>query len=298
MSSRIREAQLLRVLLLLLSVSSRNALLQGQPIIRNVVVVGGTHGNEYTGVWCVKALEAQRDLLKQKYPSLEISTAIGNPDAVKQNRRFIDTDLNREFSVDKLLRTDTEGNVESRRAAELHDLFGPKHEPAVDLLIDLHSTTANMGLTVIVGEGDALMTTAAAYALTKYYDPSNARILMHSQHDRRNRLNLSSMAQHGLTIEVGPVPQGVLRHDAVETTQAALHAILECMERRNQSVDDIEKDIANYFSSSHIPCFRSAHAVKEGELSGKIAWPSDPENPNFPAYMVHKERQDRESVAT
>ena len=30
--------------------------------IKTVTVVGGTHGNEYTGVWCIKAIERQREL--------------------------------------------------------------------------------------------------------------------------------------------------------------------------------------------------------------------------------------------
>jgi len=41
-----------------------------------------------------------------------------------------------------------------------------------------------------------------------------------------------------------------------------------------------------------VPCFRSAAAKRKGEMSGKISWPSVPENPNFPAYMVHKHLQD------
>jgi hypothetical protein len=31
-------------------------------VIKTVTVVGGTHGNEYTGVWCIKAIERQREL--------------------------------------------------------------------------------------------------------------------------------------------------------------------------------------------------------------------------------------------
>jgi len=37
-----------------------------------------------------------------------------------------------------------------------------------------------------------------------------------------------------------------------------------------------------------------APARRPGELSGKIAWPSDPENPNFPALMIHESVQDKD----
>ena len=43
-----------------------------------------------------------------------------------------------------------------------------------------------------------------------------------------------------------------------------------------------------------VPCYRSAPAVRPGELSGKICWPNDASNPNFPALMVHGSVQDRD----
>ena len=50
------------------------------------------------------------------------------------------------------------------------------------------------------------------------------QVLMHPLPDRHARPNLGSTALHALTIEVGPVPQGVLRHDAVEKSQHAIHS--------------------------------------------------------------------------
>jgi aspartoacylase len=59
------------------------------PVIKRVVVVGGTHGNEYTGVWCIKAMAHQSQDLKTKYPSLDISTLLANPQAhLKTNDSF------------------------------------------------------------------------------------------------------------------------------------------------------------------------------------------------------------------
>jgi len=199
-----------------------------------VVVVGGTHGNEYTGVWCVKSLETRQEWLRKEYPSISsIITMIGNPKAVKISRRFVDTDLNREFSGSRLLHSAAaasskkDDSVERKRARELNELLGPKEAPTTDLIIDLHSTTSNMGLTLIVPEGDVIMTQAAAYVKSVHKD---AHILMHAIPNRDKRPNLSSIARHGFTIEVGPVPQSVLRHDAVERTEAALFTILDFVE--------------------------------------------------------------------
>ena len=263
------------------------------PVIKNVVVVGGTHGNEYTGVWCIKAMEHARaqDYLQSTYPSLNISTLLANPQAHLENKRFLDTDLNREFSEDKLMGDEGMPNtIESLRARELNELLGKSAEGkfGADLIVDLHSTTSNMGITVIIPEGDSLMGQAAAYVMQK----CDARILMHTIPKRKERPNLSSAAKHGFTIEVGPVPQGVVRHDIVEKTEQAIAALLDFLEKRNAG-EDVLKQLKKAFPSG-IPCYRSAPSKQSGQLCGKIQWPVDPENPNFPAVMIHKSLQDRD----
>lgn len=258
------------------------------PVIKKVVVVGGTHGNEYTGVWVIKAMK-HRDL-GSTYPSLDISTLLANPQAHLENKRFVDTDLNREFSESKLIGEDGMPNtIESMRAKELNEMLGKSTDNSfqTDLIIDLHSTTANMGITVIIPEGDAIMGQAAAYIM----QACDAKILMHSIPKRKERPNLSSAAKHGFTIEVGPVPQGVLRHDVVEKTEQAVAALLDFLERRNAGENVVEQLKQKYKT---VPCYRSAPAKQDSQLCGKIKWPSDPDNPNFPAVMIHKSLQDRD----
>ena len=265
--------------------------------IQRVVVVGGTHGNEYTGVWCIKALEQQKEALATTFSSLDISTLLGNPQAHFENKRFIHSDLNREFKQEFLLREVDTSSVESVRAREVDQLLGPKlqeilHHQRVDLVVDLHSTTTNMGLTVIIPEGDPDMAQAAAYVLHKC---KGARCLMHTTTDARDRPNLSSVGKHGFTIEVGPVPQGVVRHDAVEKTQDAMEALLEFLDQRNkQGHEAILTQLRTAYPSGRVPVFRSAPAMVSGEISGKIQWPCDSENPNFPLWMVHKSLQDKD----
>ena len=41
---------------------------------------------------------------------------------------------------------------------------------------------------------------------------------------------------------------------------------------------------------------RSAPALREGEMSNKLVWPSDPDNENFPRWLVHKDIQDRDFI--
>jgi len=261
--------------------------------IRSVVVVGGTHGNEYTGVWCIRHLEANPEELLQ-YGTLDIKTILGNPEAHMQNRRFIHDDLNRQFSSERLS-ADPLDVHEAIRARELDELLGPKlGQPKTDLVIDLHTTTSNMGITLIVPEEDILICQAAAYVLHKCEDLGDSvQVLMHPLPDRHSRPNLGSTASHALTIEVGPVPQGVLRHDAVEKTQHAMNAVLEFLDRRNKG-EPVLDELKLIYPKQVVPCYRSAQAKMKGEMSGKISWPSADDNPNFPSVLVHKSIQDQD----
>ena len=286
--------------------------------IKRVVVVGGTHGNEYTGVWCVKAIERQRqhhekektcDPFTENFPSLNISTLLANSEAHLANKRFIDSDLNREFSREKLTRpghTLDGANYcnEARIALEIDAMYGSKignlDDVKTDVFVDLHSTTTNMGVTFIIQEGDAVMAQAAAYVIAKMKEENendgneNFNCLMHSIPDRNKRPNLSSIGKHGFTIEVGPVPQGVLRHDAVENTQRSLHYLFEFLHKRNENEMQLHNELLSFYPDGTVPCYRSAPAKRLGEMSGKITWPCDEENPNFPTLLVHKDIQDRD----
>lgn len=290
-------------------------------VIKRVAVVGGTHGNEYTGTWCIKAIQNNQYSIKQKYPSLTISTLLANPQAFLQNKRFVDNDLNREFTSDKLSRNlssyaSDNRDLEAHRAQEINAILGPKSDDLentkTDVVIDLHTTTANMGITLIIPEGDSLMAQAAAYVIAKCEEersiiennandgdkemniPSKCQCIVHSIPEKKKRPFLSSIGKHGFTIEVGPVPQGLLRHDMVENTQRALHYLLEFLQRKNKDEALVLKELEKFYPDGKVPCFSSAPAKKSGEISGKITWPCDAENPNFPSVLVHKDVQDND----
>ncbi|MDB4940328.1 MAG: aspartoacylase [Candidatus Doudnabacteria bacterium] len=60
-------------------------------IENKILILGGTHGNEKTGVSVVKSLQ------RKEYKNLE--ALIANPKAVEKNLRFIEADLNRNFDL-------------------------------------------------------------------------------------------------------------------------------------------------------------------------------------------------------
>lgn len=229
--------------------------------------------------------------LKERFPSLNIETLFANPPAHQQNRRFLDVDLNRQFNIEELHSPDNDNSEawEVQRAQELEAYLGPKRpdaKPAFDVAIDLHSTTTNMGTTLIFPEGDALMSQAATY-VTQHMP--EARILVEPLPPREYRPNVSSCAKHDFTVEVGPVPQGVLRHDVVIQTQTALEYILEYLQ---QHVEDAQA-ARQQLGETKVACFHAALPRPDGHaMTGKIAWPSSKDNENFPAWIVHPNIQD------
>ena len=102
--------------------------------------------------------------------------------------------------------------------------------------------------------------------------------IMYNELDKDESPYLASTGRHGLQIEVGPTPQGVLRHDVVARTERALHLVLEFLERRNAGAPAAVPDAVQVFSTA------GSHA--------KLAWPVDGDG--FPTAVVHRALQGRD----
>jgi predicted deacylase len=99
----------------------------------HVVVVGGTHGNEPSGV---KAVVEVHDSIVDRRIVLnrgKITFILGNPTAFERDERYVDEDLNRAF-------TDQQNNtIEGRRATEIRR-FSDRAE-RMHAVLDLHSVS-------------------------------------------------------------------------------------------------------------------------------------------------------------
>jgi succinylglutamate desuccinylase len=196
-------------------------------LIRRVAIVGGTHGNELTGVYLVKKFEQFPDLIKR--PSFDIVTLLANPKAVEFNRRYIDRDLNRCFANEDLSNTELM-SYEDRRAKEIFTQLCPADQPKVDMIIDLHSTTANMGLTILPASKHPFNLHLSAYL--SEIDPS-VRVCF-GERQGQDESRLRSLSPYGCTIEVGSVPQGVLNAHLFQQTEMLIHAILNYIDANNR----------------------------------------------------------------
>ena len=217
-----------------------------------VLVFGGTHGNEWTGVTVVTQYA---ETLKKKFPKLDLHFILANPEAYKLGKRFKDEDLNRAF---QFLHEDRHHSYEHNRALEIKKLI----EESPCFVIDLHTTTSNMGPTVIVTHYNPVNLDLSARLSSSLKD---CRVIGSPDPKRKY---LGSQSDHGLMIEVGPVPNNVIE-------ARALKATLEILE-----------NILNQLSLHPLPSTGSIEIFEEVE---DVHYPSD-DSGNITAF-IHKDLQ-------
>ena len=183
----------------------------------DVLVVGGTHGNELNAAWLIDQWRLRPDLLEAC--GLQLALEIGNPEARRAGRRYIDRDLNRSFQP-QLLDQPGDG-LEPQRARELLNQHGPDGLQPCRVALDLHSTTAAMGTCLVVyGRRPADLALAA-----RVQGALGVPVYLHEA-DAAQAGFLVERWPCGLVIEVGPVPQGVLDAGVVRQTRLALQVCL------------------------------------------------------------------------
>ncbi len=190
--------------------------------IQKLAIVGGTHGNESIGVYLLSKFEQCPELLHRQ--SFECVTLLANPAAVEANRRYIDRDLNRSFLGKDLANPDLTG-YEDRRAKEIAAQLQD-----VDLIIDLHSSTAKMGLTILPSNTHPFNLRLSAYLSELHPD---VRVCYGKNRHKSEDPILLSLSQWGCTIEVGAVAQGVLDAHLFQQTQMLVYAILDYVDAIN-----------------------------------------------------------------
>lgn len=197
---------------------------------KKILLVGGTHGNELTGIhllqrWKQAPLEIAR-------PGLDVTTLFANQAAWADNRRYLDADLNRQFSNSDL-ENPAIAHREGLLAKSLAKSLGPKQQPQLDFIIDMHTTTANMGVTLVLNSDCVWAVAAAAYVRQQMSDV----FVMSKSTDRLDDTFLVSMGkERGIIVEVGPVPQGVLQGRIFEQTRLTVGHILDFLSTMGSDV--------------------------------------------------------------
>lgn len=200
-------------------------------LVRNVAITGGTHGNESNGIELARHF--LRDLGSIQRPSFRTVVEITNPAAVAANTRYVDEDMNRCFFKADLA-DESRQSLEAKRAREVNALLGPKGSDAcaVDLIIDLHNTTAATGVALLMAPTDELCHGIAARLVE--VDPS-VRVANWTKGAADYPL-LPSIAPHGMTFEVGPASWGCIEPASYAQSLRLVHQALDYVHAHNAAV--------------------------------------------------------------
>lgn len=231
---------------------------------QDITLIGGTHGNEYLGPTIINRIEKLQTYKNSHTP---VSTYLANLRAYQAGLRFIDVDLNRSFR-DNILSATASHYYEHCRAREINHLLGPKLNQQ-RFIIDLHSTTANMGMTLILRDLTPFNLKAAAYTQQQH---SDIKLILS---DQAFTSNLTSICEFGLTIEVGPIANAVIRHDQLLQTEAVIKSLIEFI---NLIADN---------QTILLP-----HCVEAFQVCERILYPRTPNDKL--AAIVHQDLQDQD----
>ena len=164
--------------------------------LKKILIISGTHGNEINPIWAVKQFTMKENLFDK---DIEFKYIIGNPMAYKKGLRYIDKDLNRSFDFSK---NSYQKNYEIDRANFLVENFGINGSEPCEIAIDLHTTTANMGTSIVMYGRRKKDLCLAALLQHKFGLP----IYLHEK-DKKQTGFLVEAWPCGLVIEVGSVAQ-------------------------------------------------------------------------------------------
>ena len=203
----------------------------GMSLINSIVVAGGTHGNERTGVRLVEKWMEHPECYESLCKSAKVDLVLSNPEAMRLNRRYRDHDLNRAFSQTCLDVTVEPKQYEFRRARELNAIYGPKGaNTKTDLILDVHNTGSNMGYCLILSTRDPFTMRASA-VLTQEF--KNARIYYQPE-ERSASPYFGTVAKADVCIEIGPQQHGTLDAKIFEESERLVKRYLELAEEWNR----------------------------------------------------------------
>lgn len=192
--------------------------------IDKVIIFGGTHGNEWTGIYLIKEFA---QVLSKEFPQLNLQFILSNPEAYRENKRFKDEDLNRAF---QFLDENRTKSYEHERAKQLKKMID--EEPC--FIIDLHTTTSNMGPTMIITQDHHLNFQLAKKCLDQKQDLK----IIYSPDPQKKYL--ASQSETGVIIEVGPVANGLINDLILKQTLELTRAVLNSLTWPLESTGNVE----------------------------------------------------------
>jgi succinylglutamate desuccinylase len=220
--------------------------------LRSVAIVGGTHGNEKTSIYLARHFMIQPEVAKRS--SFNTLAMLSNTASMDANSRYTEVDMNRCFLVNDLLDPKPAKLREQARAREINNLLGPKDSdsPATDFIFDLHNTTANTGVALMLAPDDDF-----AHELGAFLHCCDSTVKICEWTQVENTLTgdwglLPSISRSGMTFEVGATPWGAVVGAKYDQSRRLLLAALDYIEVHNAVVSKSNSIVRGKKVQAHI----------------------------------------------
>jgi len=240
--------------------------------VKRILIVSGTHGNEINPIWAVKQFNKENNKLKN---GIEYEYIIGNPMAYEKGCRYIDADLNRSFKKIKNSDQDKNSFYEINRANVLVDQFGSKGSKPCQIAIDLHTTTSNMGTSIVMYGRRNKDFCLAALLQNKFGLP----IYLHEK-DATQTGFLVEAWPCGLVLEIGAVAQNFYDRTIIDRFLIIISSLREEISKLENNLIELPKELVVHVHQGSIDYPRD----EKGDIDGLI----HPERINQDWKMIKK----------
>ena len=240
--------------------------------IQRILIVSGTHGNEINPVWAVKQFNRKENSLNN---GIESEYIIGNPAAYEKGYRYIDVDLNRSFTEIKNHDQHYNSVYEINRANFLVDQFGINGSKPCQIAIDLHTTTSNMGTSIVLYGRRFKDFCLAALLQNKFGLP----IYLHEK-DKAQTGFLVEAWPCGLVIEIGAVAQNFYDPKIIDRFLIIIRSLREEIDKLKNNLIELPKELVVHVHQGSVDYPRD----EKGYIDGLI----HPERINQDWKMIKK----------
>ena len=240
--------------------------------VQRILIVSGTHGNEINPIWAVKQFNRVENSLNH---GIEYEYIIGNPVAYEKRCRYIDDDLNRSFKEIKNRNQDNNSAYEINRANYLVDQFGIHGSKPCQIAIDLHTTTANMGTSIVMYGRRFKDFCLAALLQNKFGLP----IYLHEK-DKAQTGFLVEAWPCGLVIEIGAVAQNFYDPKIIDRFLIIISSLREEIDKLKHNLIELPMELVVHVHQGSIDYPRD----EKGDIDGLI----HPERINQDWKMIKK----------
>ena len=226
--------------------------------VQKILIVSGTHGNEINPIWAVNQFHREDNKTKR---GIEYKFILGNPLAYEKGSRYIDVDLNRSFDRSEHYPYQKKNIYEINRAKFLLEKFGINGSEPCQIAIDLHTTTANMGTSIVMYGRRSEDFCLAALLQNKFGLP----IYLH-ENDKKQTGFLVEAWPCGLVIEIGAVAQNFYDQSIVNKFLIIINSLREEIYKLKNKIIELPNELIVFIHQGSIDYPRD----ENGEIVGLI----------------------------